>query len=251
MTINIDNNYVEGATVGTASSGGNPKGSFDSVSSPAPGQVAISGWAFDPDAPAKPVSIRAYLGGKPGQGGASRYELGPVAVQQRSDLAALHPVAGSAHGFEASFPVVGSGRQRVCVYALDIGPGSDKLLGCRAVGVPVPISLLRMRAGANAVRLRLRCEWPAGIQCPGQVLVRARVPSRVFVHQRGKRWVKTRVVKRAIAQRGFRLTGGGSHTFSVGLGSSGRLLTAGSARPWAQLVVAIPGGRVTRAVRLR
>ncbi len=52
----------------------------------------------------------------------------------------LFPRAGAAHGFDSSFPVVGSGRQRLCVYALNIGPGADKLLGCRAVGVPVPIS---------------------------------------------------------------------------------------------------------------
>ena len=56
---------------------------------PAPGKVQISGWALDPNAPLKPVSIRAYLGGKAGEG-ASGYELGPVAVQERTDLLAEH-----------------------------------------------------------------------------------------------------------------------------------------------------------------
>ncbi|HXS46877.1 MAG TPA: DUF1906 domain-containing protein [Solirubrobacterales bacterium] len=251
VTINIDNNYVEGATAGTGVSGENPRGSFDTVTSPAPGQVQVSGWAFDPNSPGKPVSIRAYLGGKPSEGGATRYELGPVAAQQRADLPLLYPKAGAAHGFDASFPVVGSGRQRLCVYALNIGPGSDQLLGCRAVGVPLPLSLLRTNVAGNAIHLRLRCEWPAGTQCPGQILVRARVKQRFVVRRRGRPVVKTRVVRRAIVRRGFRLTGGMSHTFRVGLGSSGRLLTRDGAQPWTQLVVAIPGGQAGRAVRLR
>jgi Domain of unknown function (DUF1906) len=252
VTINIDNNYVEGGTVGAVSTGdSDPRGSFDSVSSPAAGQVQVSGWAFDPDAPAKPVAIRAYLGGKIGEGGASRYELGPVASQQRTDLSLLYPRAGAAHGFDASFPVIGSGRQRVCVYAIDIGPGKDKLLGCRAVGVPVPMTLLLAKAGRNAVRVRLRCEWPAGTQCPGQLLVRAHVRQRTFIRRRGRPVVRTKVVRKAIARRAFHLSGARSHAFRLPLGSSGRLLALGRVRPEAQLVVAIPGGRVTQAIRLR
>jgi hypothetical protein len=252
VTINIDNNYIEGATAGeTTSFGDDPRGHFDAAGSPAPGQVTISGWAFDPNALQQPVSIRAYLGGKPGEGSSSRYELGPVAAQQRADLPLAYPRAGAAHGFDVSFPVVGSGRQRLCVYALDIGPGADELLGCRDVGVPVPISLLLTKAAGNAVRVRVRCEWPEGTQCPGQILVRARVRQSYVVPRRGRRVVRTRMVRRAIARRAIRLTGARSHTFRLGLGPRGLELTSGSARPWAQLVVAIPGGRVTRAVRLK
>ncbi len=255
VTINVDNNYVEGATAGgSGGSSDDPRGSFDSVSSPAPGQVTVSGWAYDPNAPHKAVSIRAYLGGKSGEGDATRYELGPIADGERGDLAALYPRAGADHGFEASFPVVGSGRQRVCVYALDVGAGSDKLLGCREVGVPVPISLLRAKAGGKAVRLRLRCEWPVGTECPGQIVVRAGVPKRVVVRRRrGRRVVRTRTVPRAIARRGFHLTGGMSHTFRVPLGRAGRRLTrrgGGATASTAHLLVAIPGGRVGRKLAL-
>jgi Domain of unknown function (DUF1906) len=251
VTINIDNNYVEGATAGSASSGEDPRGSFETVASPAPGQVQISGWAFDPSAPLKPVSIRAYLGGEVDAGGASGYELGPIATQERTDLLALFPRAGAAHGFDASFPVIGSGRQRLCVYALDIGWGSDKLLGCRRVGVPPPISLLRARARGNAVRLRLRCEWPAGTECPGRILIRARVPELHVARRHGRRVVRTRMVRRAIAQRAFRLTGGRSHSFRLGLGPRGRSLTRGGDSPIAHLLVAIPGSRVGRQLSLR
>jgi hypothetical protein len=252
VTINIDNNYVEGTTAGGGtSSSDNPRGSFDVVSSPAPGQVQISGWAFDPNAPTTPVSISAYLGGKIDEGGASGYELGPVASQERSDLLALFPRAGASHGFDSSFPVVGSGRQRLCVYALNIGPGADKLLGCRTVGVPVPISVLRTRSAGNKVRISVRCEWPVGIACPGQMLVRARVPQRYVVRHGRRRVARTRMVKRLLAHRAFQLNGGGSHTFTLGLGVAGRTLTSARESPQAHLLVAIPGGRVGRQLSLR
>lgn len=251
VTINIDNNYVEGATAGGESSGNDPRGSFDTLTSPAPGQIAVSGWAFDPNAPHKPLTIRAYLGGRVNEGGASRYELGPIASLERTDLSALYPRAGSDHGFESSFAVVGSGRQTVCVYALDVGPGSDKLLGCRNVAIAVPISLLAAKTGGNMIRLGLRCEWPVGTQCPGQILLRTRVPKRTVIHRRGRAVVKVKMVRRAIVRRSFRLTGGVSHTFRIGLGPTGRLLTKGGAHPSAHLVVAIPGGRVGQQLSLR
>jgi Domain of unknown function (DUF1906) len=249
VTIDVDNDYVEGATAGATAAGASPRGSFDAVSSPAPGQVRIDGWAFDPDAPGQPVSIRAYLGGKPGQGGATRYELGPVANQQRADLASLYPLAGPAHGFDASFPVVGSGRQRVCVYARNVGPGSDRLLGCRGVGVPVPITLLGLRGGHGTVRLGLRCEWPAGVQCPGQILLRTRVRVRVAGPRRGR--VRTRVVRETLARHAFRLGGGGARSFRLGLTAGGRVLVRDRPGLRAQLTVAIPGGRVSRTIALR
>jgi len=251
VTINIDNNYVEGATAGGTSSSDDPRGNFDAASSPAPGQVQISGWAFDPNALQKPVSIRAYLGGEADEGGASGYELGPVATGERADLLLSYPRAGAAHGFDLSFPVVGSGRQRLCVYALNIGPGADELLGCRSIGVPVPMTLLLAKPAGNAVRVKLRCEWPAGTECPGQILLRARFRQRFVVNRRGRPVVRTRTVQRAIARRGFRLIGGRAHTFRIGLGSSGRQLLKGSDTPRAHLLVAIPGGRVGRQLSLR
>jgi hypothetical protein len=252
VRINIDNNYVEGATAGTAAgSPDDPKGSFDSVSSPAPGQVRITGWAFDPNAPRKQLSIRAYLGEKAGPGDAARYELGPIAAQHRADLPLSYPRAGAPHGFDVSFPVVGSGRQRLCVYALDIGPGSDALLGCRNVGVPLPISLAGIEANGSGVRVRIRCDWPQGTECPGQVLLRTKLRKRVRIRRRGRPVVRTRTVRRSIGRRGFYLTGGRAHSYRVRLGKGGRSLARTRRKLHAQLVVAIPGGRAIRAVRLK
>jgi hypothetical protein len=59
------------------------------------------------------------------------------------------------------------------------------------------------------------------------------------------------MVRRSLARRAFRLTGGNAHTFRIGLGPHGRRITKGSAGPSAHLLVAIPGGKVGRQLRLR
>lgn len=255
VTINIDNNYVEGATAGNAvASPDDPIGSLDAVSAPAPGQVRLVGWAFDPNAPLKPVALRAFVSGKQSGPGGARHELGPIAALPRADVAARHTRAGEAHGFDASFPIVGSGRTKVCVYALDIGAGQDTLLGCRRAGVPPPLVLYRIASRPNSVEVGVRCEWPEGVECPGQIVLRAKVKvraggARASARRHGR--PRTKIVNKAIGRRGFRLTGGRSHAFRVALGRRGRILTRGRDRLGAQLVVAIPGSRAYRRVKLR
>jgi hypothetical protein len=254
VTINIDNDYVEGATAGNGVAiSEDPIGSFDSVTAPAPGQVRLVGWAFDPNAPRKPVAVRAFVSGKRTGPGGARYELGPIAVLPRPDVAARHTRAGAAHGFDAGFPIVGSGRTKVCVYALDIGDGRDTLLGCRHTGVPPPLTVYRIASRPNSVKVGVRCDWPAGVACPGQIVLRAKVKLRRAAARASARRgrPRTRVVKTAIARRGFRLSGGRSHAFRVALGRRGRTLTRNRKRLGAQLVVAIPGSRAYRRVRLR
>ncbi|MGB7588153.1 MAG: hypothetical protein WBM00_05540, partial [Solirubrobacterales bacterium] len=187
--------------------------------------------------------------GKAGEQEAALYELGPVATLARPDVAAAHTSAGANHGFDTTFATLKSGSQPVCLYAVGINPESETLLGCRTIDVPVAIALRHLKSIRNGIRLRVRCEWPAGTACPGQILLRARV--RVRVARRGRRGPKTRVITVAIARRGFTLTGEQSHAFRVALSTRGRLLTAGRSTLRAQLTVAIPGGHVTRAMTLR
>ncbi|HEV7770453.1 MAG TPA: DUF1906 domain-containing protein [Solirubrobacterales bacterium] len=244
VTINIDNNYVEGATVGAISSASaEPRGRLDSASSPLPGQVRLTGWAYDPSLPTAPAAIRAYVGGTAGKPGSKLYELGQIAVNPRPDIAAIHRTAGGNHGFDVSFPVVASRRQRVCAYA--VGPGSEtsKLLGCRTVGIAVPMTILRLTHFRGGVQLTLRCEWPVETQCPGQILMRAKV--RVG-HGR-----RSRLIRAAVARRSFTLTGGQFHSFRVALTPRGRQLAGDRIKLRAQLAVAIPGGKVTRTIALR
>ncbi|HEU5063093.1 MAG TPA: DUF1906 domain-containing protein [Solirubrobacterales bacterium] len=251
VTINIDNNYVDGPTVGagTLVSGDNPVGHLDLAGSPSPGQVRVRGWAFDPNAPTEPLAIRLTVGGKAGAPGVSTYELGTVATRSRRDVALEFPEAGSRHGFDLSLPIVQSGRQRICAYALDYDPGEDSLLGCKGTTVPVALRLSHLKVNGKLVRLRVTCLWPEGTECPGQVVLRTRF--RVPVpHYRG-RGPRTRPVQRMIGRGSFRLTGGGAQTLRVPLSGTGRKLLRQRGRLKTHVVAAIPGGRRVAVLAIR
>jgi hypothetical protein len=247
VTINIDNDYVDGATVGTAVAGGDdPVGFLDLAGSPSPGQVRVRGWAFDPNAPTLPLAVRVLVGGKAGEAKAASYELGAIASLSRSGVAAEFPGVGPQHGFDTAFATLKSGKQRVCVYALDVEPGEDRQLGCKGVTIPVAITISRLKAGGNRVSARLTCQWPAGVECPGQILLRARF--RVPIAHYGGSGPRTRPVSRLLGRTAFRLTGKQAQTFSVPFSAGGRALLQARGRLKTQVVVAIPGGRRTRAI---
>jgi hypothetical protein len=248
VTINIDNNYVDGETVGSATlvAGDNPVGYLDLAQSPAPGQVRVRGWAFDPNAPTEPLAIRLSVGGKEETPGVATYELGAVANRSRRDVAALFPEAGPKHGFDLSLPTVMSGRQRICAYALNLSSGEDRLLGCKGATIPVALRLSNVKAGSRKVQVRVTCLWPSGTDCPGQIVLRSHF--RIANHSRtGPR---TRPVKRVIGRIPFRLTGGQAHTYRVPLTSGGRELLRLRGKLKTQVVVAIPGGRRIAVLRV-
>jgi hypothetical protein len=249
VTINLDNNYVDGATVGTAAlpSNDDPIGRIEAVQSPAPGQVGVRGWAYDPSAPTAPVEVQAYVGGRAGTEGTLEYELGP-ALAPRPEVAAKHPVAGEGHGFEASFPTTKSGRRQVCLYAVDLGPGSDRLLGCRTIGIPVAITLSVPRATRRGVWVRVACEWPAGSRCSGQLMLRAQIKI-ALPHRRGHP-VRMRTVRRSLASRAFQVGGAHAHAFLIPLSATGRSLLRERGHLRARLLAAIPGGRRSATVLL-
>ncbi|MGA8746805.1 MAG: DUF1906 domain-containing protein [Solirubrobacterales bacterium] len=107
-----------------------------------------------------------------------------------------------------------------------------------------PLTVSAVTAAATTVSVAVRCGWPSGETCPGQIVMR----SRIRVPRRAGRGA--RVVRVAVARRAFRLEGGRSHTYRVALNSRGRPLLRASGRLDAQLVVAIPGARASRAVEL-
>lgn len=251
VTINIDNNYVDGPTVGSASfaGGDDPIGYLDLAASPAAGQVRVRGWAFDPNYPATPLSVRLSVGGKVGDPNVVLYDLGAVASRSRPDVAGEFPEAGPRHGFDVSLPTVKSGRQRVCAYALDLDPGEDRLLGCKGTAIPVAVKLSRLGTTRNRVRLRVTCLWPAGTACPGQILLRTRF--RVPVPNYRGRGPRTRPVSRLIGRSAFHLSGGGAQTFRVPLTAGGRALLRGRGWLKTHVVVAIPGGRRTVVLAIK
>jgi glycoside hydrolase-like protein len=250
VTINIDNNYVDGATVGNvAATAANedPIGRFEVIGSPAPGQLRVRGWTLDKNVPTQPLAIRVYVGGRAGAPGALAHELGPVASVSRPDVGAKYRASGPNHGFDTTFATTKSGAQPVCVYALNTGPGKDRLLGCKDVAVPVAVTISNPRATVRGVRARLACEWPEGTRCPGRLSLRTQV--RVAVPGRRRRQVRLRTVTRSLGNRPFQLTGKRSHAFTIPYSAGGRALLQQHGELRTQLIAAIPGGR--RIVVLR
>jgi hypothetical protein len=244
MTINIDNNYVDGGAVGNSAplaANEDPVGFLDLTGSPTPGQLRVKGWALDKNAPTQPLAIRVYVGGRASAPRALAHELGPVASLPRLDVGAKYRQAGSFHGFDLGFPTVKSGPQPICVYALNVGLGADRLLGCKDTSIPVAITLSSPRVTARGVRVRIACAWPAGTQCPGQLALRTKF--RVALPGKRGRPLRTRVVNRSLGRRAFRLTGERSHAFTIPFTAGGRALVQQRDGLRAQLVAAIPGGR--------
>jgi hypothetical protein len=251
VTINIDNNYVDAATVGTATppaGGEDPVGSLDLAGSPLPGHVRVRGWALDPNTPTEPLAIRAYVGGRAGAPGAVEFELGAISTLPRGDVRAKYPLAGARHGFDTSFPTLKSGPQPICVYALNIGGGVDRLLGCKTATVPVAVTFSNLRAKANGVQVQVACAWPTGTACPGQLLLRTRLKI-ALPHRRGTP-PRIRAVTRSLGRRGFQLSGGGSHSFRIPYSAGGKALLRQRGQLKTQLIAAIPGGRRIAVLRV-
>lgn len=108
-----------------------------------------------------------------------------------------------------------------------------------------PLTVSKVKPTAGTVLVEVRCGWPAGETCPGQIVMRS------HVRLPAARSQASRVVRVAIAHRTFRLAGGRTHTFRVALNSRGRPLYKERAALKASLLVAIPGARHERAVTLR
>jgi hypothetical protein len=118
--------------------------------------------------------------------------------------------------------------------------------GAAAPELP-PLTVKHVRPEAGTVRVWVRCGWPEGETCPGQIILRthAKVPSRA------RPGVPTKIVRVAVSHHTFSLAGGKSHTFRIGLNSRGAPLLRERGLLKAQLLVAIPDARTTRAVSLR
>ena len=133
-----------------------------------------------------------------------------------------------------------------------INVDSDYVDGA-TVGTPPGPPVLTV-AGVHAVVattfLRVHCGRPSGAACPGQILIRAHVRVRVRP-RRGVRKARTRMVRVLIARHSFALGGGLTHVYRVRLNGRGRFLLRKHGRLSAQLRVATPGARATRALHLR
>jgi uncharacterized protein YkwD len=124
-----------------------PFGSFD-VGVQALGGIRVEGWAIDPDV-ADAAAVHVYIDG----GGTN---LGSAATA-RPDVGAAFASAGygSNHGFDAVVSV-GPGVHQVCAYAINVGLGANRLLGCRWVTVdPSPFGSLDRAQRVSAATVQV------------------------------------------------------------------------------------------------
>ena len=89
------------------------------------GRVRIRGWALDRSDPTA-LDVHVYLDGR--GAGALR------ADSSRTDVGRAFAWGGDGHGFDASLPVA-PGQHRLCAYGINVGAGTNQLLGCRDVTV--------------------------------------------------------------------------------------------------------------------
>jgi hypothetical protein len=242
-TINIDSNYIDGSTVGIGTPAvgeSDPIGSLELTGAPAKGTVRVKGWALDPDAPTEVLSINVVVGGREGQKGVETFELGPVANIVRTDVAATHKIAGPNHGFDVRFSTIKSGPEPICVYAVNVALGGNRLLGCKTTTIPVAITLSGLRATPNGIAVNLSCEFPAGFECPGHLGLRTTY--KVSTPRRHKP-PRIHAVTRSLAQRTFHLNGSSWHRFVLPLSEGGRKILQERGKLRTLLVASIPGGQ--------
>jgi len=112
----------------------NPRGSFDGLSSPQGGELPVTGWDLDPNAATQPLAFHVYVGGPAGHPNAVGYAFGP-ADASRPDVGAAFPGVGDNHGIDITFATTKTGSQPVYLYAINVGPGDNVLLGSKTVDV--------------------------------------------------------------------------------------------------------------------
>ncbi|BDZ65793.1 hypothetical protein GCM10025877_27310 [Agromyces mangrovi Wang et al. 2018] len=105
---------------------GSPVGEITASGSLSIGVIEVAGWAVDPDT-VDPIRVHIYVDGR---GAAS------VSADQDVDGALLPAGYGTAHGFSASLAGYAPGVHRVCAYAIDVGAGSNRRIGCEDVQMP-------------------------------------------------------------------------------------------------------------------
>jgi hypothetical protein len=134
-----------------------PAGAYDAARSPEGDQVAVVGWAFDPNAKTSPVVIHVYIGGPAGAPDAEGDNIGE-ASSYRADVGRAYPGVGDYHGYATAIQTTKRGAQQVCAYEINVGPGEDIGLGCKTVtiGEPLPVAAPAPETSPSPRRVRRR-----------------------------------------------------------------------------------------------
>jgi glucose/arabinose dehydrogenase/PKD repeat protein len=110
-----------------------PFGEYSSATSPSSGNVRVRGWAIDWNSPTTSLNAYVVVGGRKGTAGAETFTI--PAGRLREDVALAYPAAGPYHGIDSTVSTSKRGTQTVCLYAKNVGAGSDTELGCRTVDI--------------------------------------------------------------------------------------------------------------------
>ncbi|POX65827.1 hypothetical protein C1N74_12205 [Microbacterium sp. SGAir0570] len=107
--------------------------------------VRMRGWAIDPDT-RDSLTIHTYIDGTAVVGRAD---------VTRADIARAYPGYGADHGIDETFEL-DPGTHRICAYAINVGPGTNQLLGCESLVVEnhSPFGGTDVTVEAGGVRLR-------------------------------------------------------------------------------------------------
>jgi hypothetical protein len=115
-------------TIQTGDATRNPVGADDSLWE-TPTGIEVRGWAFDPDSTGS-ISVAVY-----DQTGAPIHLADAWATGSRPDVQRAIPGAIADSGYDVTLPE-SNGTHRICVYALNVGTGTENpLLGCRFITV--------------------------------------------------------------------------------------------------------------------
>ena len=109
----------------------NPEGVIDSASGGL-GYFEVAGWVFDRDNLAESVSVHVYVGGPAGESNECHIITANLA---RPDVGSAYPGVGNNHGYGARIQTGKSGKQKIYVYAINIGGGGNPLLGVKEVNI--------------------------------------------------------------------------------------------------------------------
>lgn len=115
---------------------GTPQGRLDSVTT-GPDSFTVAGWAYDPDAigSATQVAVTALFPTDD-----QPKVVGTVSADQpRPDVNSVKGVAGD-HGYSVTFSPRQTqvfGAERICAVATNVGAGSDTILGCKSLDIPL------------------------------------------------------------------------------------------------------------------
>lgn len=109
-----------------------PTGVYESASG-GPSSVNVKGWAYDADDVSRALDIHVYIGGECSSPNAEGHIIS--ANQKRTDVGNAYSGIGNYHGFSADIATEKTGKQKVYVYAINIGGGSNQLLGCKEVTI--------------------------------------------------------------------------------------------------------------------